>query len=56
MIERASDLHLSGIVPKHRSKFRAAIVDYLKERLHEARARERHLAQALTGTADLPAD
>jgi hypothetical protein len=56
MIERAKDLQLSGIAPKHRYKLRAAIIEYLEERLHEARARERQLAQAITGTADLPGD
>jgi hypothetical protein len=55
MIERAKDLQLSGFAPKHRYKLRAAINQYLEERLHEARARERQLAQATTGT-DLPGD
>jgi hypothetical protein len=55
LFERAKDLHLSGNAPKHRYKLRAALIEYLEERLHEGRARERQLAQAITGT-DLPSD
>jgi hypothetical protein len=56
MIKRGKDLQLSGNAPKHRYRLRAAVIEYLEERLHEARARERRLAQAITGTADLPGD
>jgi hypothetical protein len=35
---------------------RAAIIQYLDERLREARARERGLAQAITGAENLPDD
>ena len=50
MIERAKDLQLPGIAPKHRYKLQAAIIEYLEQRLDKARVRERQLAQAVTGT------
>ena len=49
MIERGKHVQLSGNTPKHRYKLRAAFIEYLEERLYEARARERRLAQAITG-------
>jgi hypothetical protein len=56
MIKYSEDVQLSGNAPKHRHRLRAAIIEYLEERLHEAQVRERRLAQAITGTADLPGD
>jgi len=53
MIARGRDVQASGNAPKHRYKLRAAIIEYLEERLLEARARERRLADAITG-GDLP--
>lgn len=49
MIDRAKLLQRPGRGPKHRYKVRAALIDYLEERLQEAQARERRLAQAITG-------
>ena len=45
--KRAKRAHQSGCGPKHRYRLRAAIIEYLEERLHEARALERRLAQAI---------
>ena len=56
MIKYGKDLQLSGNVPKHRYRLRAAIIEYFEERLHEAREREGRLAQAITGRADLSGD
>src|SRR5215475_13924567 len=55
LIKYSKDFQLSGNAPKHRYRLRAAIIEYLEERLHEARAWECRLAQAITGTADVPA-
>jgi hypothetical protein len=49
MIERGKHLQLSGNAPKHRYGLRAAIIEYLEQRLREARDRERQLVQAITG-------
>jgi hypothetical protein len=54
LIESGKRLQLSGEAPKHRYRLRAAIIQYLEERLHDARARERELALAITGAEDLP--
>jgi hypothetical protein len=56
LIERAKRTQLSGSAPKHRYRLRAAIIDYLEERLREAREREHRLAQAITGAENLPND
>jgi carbonic anhydrase len=56
LIERGKQLQLSGNAPKHRHDLRAAFIKYLEQRLHEARARERRLAQAITGAEDLSDD
>jgi hypothetical protein len=53
--ERAKRAHQSGRGPKHRYRLRAAIIEYLEERRHEARALERRLAQAIT-VVDSPND
>jgi hypothetical protein len=55
LIEHAKQLHQSSPL-KHRYKMRAAIIEYLEERFHEAAARERRLAQAITGAEDLSDD
>jgi hypothetical protein len=55
LIEHAKQLHQSSRL-KHRYKMRAAIIEYLEERLHEAQVRERRLAQAVTGSEDLSDD
>ena len=49
MIEQAKQLQSSGNAPKHRYKLRAAVIEYLEERLHEAHEWECGLAQAITG-------
>ena len=53
LIERGKRLHQSGNAPKHRHGLRIALIEYLEQRLQEAREREHQLAQAITG-ADLP--
>lgn len=53
LIERGKRLHLSGNAPKHRHGLRIVLIEYLEQRLQEAREREHQLAQAITG-ADLP--
>ena len=56
ILERAQLLQQPGHAPKHRSKLRAAIVEYIEERLHEAQSRESRLAQAITGAENLQYD
>jgi len=56
LIERAKLLDQSGNVPKHRHRFRIAMIEYLEQQLQEAVARERRLARAITGAAHLPGD
>jgi hypothetical protein len=41
MIERGKRLQLSGNAPTHSYSLRAAIIEYLEQRLREARKRER---------------
>jgi hypothetical protein len=53
LIEHSRRLQLSGNAPKHRHQLRDALIEYFEQRLHEARARERQLAQAITGV-DIP--
>jgi hypothetical protein len=49
LLEHAKRLQLSGNAPKHRYKLRAAIIEYLEERRHEAQRQEHRLAQAISG-------
>jgi len=53
MIGYVEQLQRAGNVPKHRHKVRAVMIEYIEQRLHEARAREHRLAHAITG-GDLP--
>jgi hypothetical protein len=53
ILDRIKLLQLPGYAPKHRYKLRAAIIEYLEERLHEAQAREHRLAHAITGAENL---
>ena len=56
MIEQAERLQESGNAPMHRYRLRAALIECLQERLHDAGTRERQLTLAITGEADLPSD
>jgi hypothetical protein len=56
MIGYVEQLQRAGNVPRHRHKVRAVMIEYLQQRLLEARTRERRLAQAIMGTADHPDD
>jgi hypothetical protein len=56
LIEHSKALQLSGNAPKHRHDLRAALIEYLEQRLHEATARERRLARAITGAEDFSDD
>jgi hypothetical protein len=56
LIERGKSLQLPGASPEHRHKLRNAFIEYLEERLLEARERERQLAHAITGAENLPGD
>ena len=56
LVEHSRHLQQSGNAPKHRYRIRAAIIEYLEERLREAEARERQLVLAITGAEDLLKD
>jgi hypothetical protein len=49
MIERYKQQQISGNAPKHRSRVRAALIEYAEERLHETQKWERQFTQAVTG-------
>jgi Mg2+/Co2+ transporter CorB len=53
LIEHAKELPRTSTL-KRRYKMRVAIIEYLEDRLHEARAQERQLAEAITGAEHLP--
>ncbi|MBO0758852.1 MAG: hypothetical protein J2P54_23645 [Bradyrhizobiaceae bacterium] len=50
IIERVKQMQRSGNAPKHRYRLREALIEYLEERLHEAREWESAFVKDLTGT------